>query len=126
MAVIMVENKQITKPCRRMATWLLGQRCNWTSWVQPWQIHSILLLVISMVVDTSSGAFCKSKRTFLMIKYEMLFRSLIDPEYFPSQVGSLKQSALIPHFVPNHKQTVISGAKFVSFCKFHTSQITVG
>ena len=103
----MVENKQMTKPCRRMATWLLGQRCNWTSWVQPWQIHSILLLVISMVVDTTSGACYKSKRTFWVIKYEMLFRSLIDPEYFPSQVRSLKQSAIITHFVPNHKQTVI-------------------
>ena len=103
----MVENKQITKPCRRMATWLFGQHCNWTSWLQPWQIHSILLLVISMVANTSSGAFYKSKRTFWVIKYEMLFRSLIDPEYFPSQVGSLKQSAIITQFVPNYKQTVI-------------------
>ena len=91
-----------------MATWLFGQHCDWTSWLQPWQIHSILLLVISMVVNTTSGACYKSKRTFWVIKYEMLFRSLIDPEYFPSQVGSLKQFAIITHFLPNHKQTSLS------------------
>ena len=121
----MVENKQITKSCRRMATWLFGQHCDWTSWLQPWQIHSILLLVISMVVNTTSGACYKSKRTFWVIKYEMLFRSLIDPEYFPSQVGfsnNLPSSLILCPITS--KQS--SDDKCVSFCKFHTSQIAVG